>query len=96
MDAVTSRGGNVITELLNWLERPIPEVFTTPSLCAAAARVRRDSQSHLELWPERISLGEILPILPLWLDEQIAVPVDFEDTYTAACSVLRIASPSGE
>jgi hypothetical protein len=89
IDVVTTRGGNLVGELLHLLG--VPNVASLPlSLYAAAARVLRGSPSQLEAWTETLSLGAPLPTLPLWLDERLAVPVNFEESYRAACGVLRL------
>jgi hypothetical protein len=92
VDAVTTRGANLFAELLDWLAAPLPEAWSPrPALYAAAARAVRRTPARLDVWADALSLGDALPTLPLWLDEQLAVPIDFEETYRAACSVLRIA-----
>ena len=36
-------------------------------------------------------LGQPLPTLPLWLAENLAVPLELEAGYEETCRVLRIA-----
>ena len=40
---------------------------------------------------KRGKLGQPLPTLPLWLDEDLSVPLDLEESYEETCRVLRIA-----
>jgi hypothetical protein len=92
VDAVTSRSGNLVAELLDHLEAPRPAEWSTPpSLYAAAARVLPMAPARLDLWAERLTIDEPLPTLPLWLDQDLAVPVDLEASYLATCATLRIA-----
>ena len=44
----------------------------------------------IEAWPRELTVGESLPTLPLWLEEDLAVPVELDETYRATCAVLRI------
>jgi hypothetical protein len=37
-------------------------------------------------------LGDSLPTLPLWLESDLAVPLDLEATYAAAGAARRIVS----
>jgi hypothetical protein len=34
--------------------------------------------------------GQPLPTLPLWLADDLAVPLDLEATYEQTCGILRI------
>jgi len=35
-------------------------------------------------------VGQPLPLLPLWLAENLAVPLELEATYEETCRILRI------
>jgi hypothetical protein len=90
VDAVSTRAANLFAELLDKLSAPAAWTLP-PSLYAAAARVLRSSPARLDAWTETFAVGQTLPTLPLWLDDDLSVPVDFEESYRAACGVLRIA-----
>lgn len=45
---------------------------------------------HLEVWPETLTHGQPLPVLPLWLTLDLCVPVRLEESYLATCRSLRI------
>ena len=45
---------------------------------------------QLLAWPTVLTIGQPLPTLPLWLGADLAVPLDLELSYTAACVDLRI------
>lgn len=44
----------------------------------------------LEAWSKPLVVGSPLPVLPLWLSEELAVPLDLEASYEQACRDLRI------
>jgi hypothetical protein len=48
--------------------------------------------SRVEVWPELLTLGQALPVLPLWLAVDLCVPIRLEDSYLAACRSLRISA----
>jgi hypothetical protein len=43
---------------------------------------------RLRLWLASLKLGQPLPTLPLWLGPDLAVPLDLEASYQAACADL--------
>ncbi len=45
----------------------------------------------LDTWTDALSIGSQLPTLPLWLTENLAVPLDLESSYEETCRILRIA-----
>lgn len=45
---------------------------------------------RVEAWPETLTLGKSLPVMPLWLSRDLCVPVRLEDSYLATCRSLRI------
>lgn len=58
---------------------------------AVAYRVIADTTTNrLEVWPEVLNVGENLPTLPLWISDELAVPVDFESAYESACRSLNL------
>jgi hypothetical protein len=44
----------------------------------------------LETWAHPLALGRPLPTLPLWLAENLAVPLELELSYEETCRILRI------
>jgi hypothetical protein len=85
VDLVTTRQFNLYGELLDligqadsWLT-PAP-----PPLYAAACRwTRQDGTWRLETWTHTLGLGQPLPTLPLWLADDLAVPLELEASYTS-------------
>jgi hypothetical protein len=60
-------------------------------LYAVAYRVvRRGEPIHLDVWPFSLVVGSDLPTVPLWLAADLAVPLELELTYVAACKSLRL------
>ena len=60
-------------------------------LYAVAYRpVVRDKQEQIEAWPAHLAVGEPLPTVPLFLNVELALPVDLDATYTAACQRRRL------
>ena len=45
----------------------------------------------VEVWAHALALGRPLPTLPLWLADNLAVPLELEASYEETCRVLRIA-----
>ena len=45
---------------------------------------------RVEVWPETLALGEVLPTMPLWLADNLAVPVDLEASYEETSRVLKL------
>ena len=48
----------------------------------------------LETWLESLSLGAVLPTMPLWLADNLAVPLELENSYEHACEILGITALS--
>ena len=92
VDVVTERHANLHAGLLEFLKVDV----ITPAqgiddLYAAAYRpAAGPDEVRVEIWAELLSLGLPLPILPLWLTADHALPLNLEDTYKAACAARRI------
>jgi hypothetical protein len=93
VDVVTSKRHNLYAELLKLINQSDPAFMPVPpAIYAAACRwVLRGRRHVLETWSYRLELGEVLPTLPLWLSENLAIPLELEGSYEATCRVLRIA-----
>lgn len=48
------------------------------------------SREFLKGTPNLLKVGSRLPVLPLWLQSNLAVPVDLEKSNLETCQVLRI------
>ncbi len=89
VDIVTSRRSDMHHALLEALGRPDAALPGEP-LHAATYRRAPEPDTSLECWVERLRLGAPLPEMPLWIDRDVALPVDLEGTYTQTCRGLRI------
>jgi Protein of unknown function (DUF4058) len=95
VDVVTARTANLHAELFDVLEvKSARAHWQSPTgLYAVAYRpVTVRKRPRLEVWPEPLKLGAELPVLPLWLNLDLAVPVELEESYLVACRSLRISA----
>lgn len=92
VDAVTNRSGDLHAELCDLLRLPPALRWGNPTGLAAVSYrvVRRGERVELDAWPHPLAVGDPLPTLPLWLAVDLAVPIELEPTYEAACRSLRI------
>lgn len=92
IDLVTTRSANLFAELFDFIGEPTPlsEGMETSIYASACRWTRRGEQRLLENWTKRLTLGQSLPTLPLWLAENQAVPLELEASYEETCRVLRI------
>jgi hypothetical protein len=93
VDVVTERQENLHAELMDLLDLGEgPKSAASSELYAVAYRAvsRENGGPILEMWSEPLRVGGPLPVLPLWLSRDLAVPLDLEASYTAACESLRM------
>ena len=93
VDLVTVRHFNLYAELLAFIGHSDPTLGAEPPpLYAASCRwVKKGKRTMLEAWSHVLALGQPLPTLPLWLAEDLVVPLDLEQSYEQACHDLWIA-----
>ncbi len=88
VDVVTERGGNLHKELLSKLE---DTTDLESDLYASSYRVvEKSGQINLDFWEEPLQVGKVLPIMPLWLQGNLCLPIDLEATYQHTCFSSRI------
>jgi hypothetical protein len=94
VDIVTARTANLHATLFETLGVKSRRVWrSTTDLYAAAYRaVTARKHPRVEVWPEKLTVGEALPELPLWLNLELCVPVMLEESYMATCRSLRISA----
>jgi hypothetical protein len=92
VDLVTTRGANLYAELLHMMGQPDSGLGKEPPpIYASACRVMRgDDGWLLETWAEPLVLGQALPTMPLWLADNLAVPLELEKSYEESCSILGL------
>jgi hypothetical protein len=94
VDVVTSRSASLHLELLQLLGLVGEDLGPALPLYAASYRaVARSEGACLEVWAEPLALGAGLPVLPLWIEPDYALPLDLEAGYLATCQGLRLPLP---
>ena len=93
VDVVTNRQFNLYADLLELIDRSDPALGTEPpATYAVSFRSRKTKKQILmDTWRHELILGQPLPILPIWLSEDRAIPLELEASYEETCRVLRIA-----
>jgi len=90
IDVVTGRRENLYALVLEQLALA-PEGKGHADLYAVACRtVPPDEPGRLETWVAPLTVGSVLPTLPLWLEADLAVPLDLERSYEATFVELRV------
>jgi len=95
VDVVTLRSAKLHEELFEVLEikdrrRPWESATGLYAVAYRAVTVRKSPR--IEVWPQPLALGKVLPAMPLWLTLDLCVPVRLEDSYVATCESLRISA----
>lgn len=92
VDVVTTRNFNLYGEVLERIGQTDPSLASEPpSLYTAACRLREMGAAWmLEGWASALALGQPLPTLPLWLADDVVVPLELEQSYEETCRILRI------
>jgi hypothetical protein len=93
IDLVTVRQFNLYAGLLAFVGHDDPSMGEDPpDLYAASCRCTGEGKrTLLQAWSHALALGQPLPTLPLWLAEDLAVPLELEASYEQACRDLWIA-----
>jgi len=90
VDVVTGRKENLYAVLLDQLALP-QEDHDQGDLYAVACRTAPlDEPVRLETWVVPLTLGALLPTMPLWLEDDLAVPLNLERSYEATFVELRV------
>lgn len=92
VDLVTARGFNLYAELLESMGQHDSTLGQNPPpIYAVSCRWRpRGASRWLEAWTRPLGVGQPLPILPVWLSDERAIPLDLEVSYEQTCLDLRI------
>jgi len=97
VDLVTIRTDNLYGELLDFIGQTDPALqasaTTTYAVACRATKAGPKPRDpwQLETWLQLLQAGQPLPTLPLWLAENLSIPLDLEESYEATCKVLRIS-----
>ncbi len=92
LDIVTNRRANLHNELLTRLIGPDTPHLNASLYAVAYRPVERNEQPTVEIWPEKLVLGESLPTIPLWLRGSLSLPLELNTTYERTCREQRIHS----
>jgi hypothetical protein len=92
VDLVTNRNFNLYADLLALIDRKDPSYTRKPPpTYAVTLRGRKlKATSVLDIWPYTMKVGEPLPTLPIWLNNDHLIPLNLESSYEETCRVLRI------
>ena len=95
VDTVTTYSANLHDEVCELMDGAEAVRWESPSglsvVVYRAVRLSGDEPAtRLDVWPYPLTLREALPTVPLWLSYDLAVPLELELTYEAACRSLRI------
>lgn len=96
VDVVTTRLHNLYSELLDVLgcSAPVSTPVSTPEpspLYSAACRTTKPGDEWLlQTWVQPLTVGRPLPVVPLWLADDLAVPLDLAVSYEESCAILNI------
>jgi hypothetical protein len=93
LDIVTERHSDLWGELLALLDQETRKPWPgDPPLYAVALRTTKAGEHwQMDAWEEPLALGGPLPTVPLWLADNLVVPVELEASYEDTCRVLKIA-----
>ena len=93
VDIVTARRSNLHRPLMDLLQvGENAAAAVTADLYAVTYRiVTAGERTQLEAWPVALAIGESLPKMPLWLRDDLAVPLDLEASYRKTCALLGIS-----
>ena len=91
VDLVTIRHFNLYADVLAFLGHSDPTLADPPPhIYAGSCRYVKKKKTMLEAWSRILTVGQPLPTLPLWLNAELVVPLDLEQSYEQACRDLRI------
>ena len=93
VDLVTIRDFSLYDEMLEWIgDKPQELNGDHQSIYAVSCCWRPHGLKRwLESWHHPLTVGSSLPMLPLWLSDDLAIPLDLEASYEQTCRDLRIA-----
>ncbi|NJR68413.1 MAG: DUF4058 family protein [Synechococcales cyanobacterium CRU_2_2] len=60
--------------------------------CSSAERSQPSAAGSLQIWYECFGVGEALPTLPLWLGQQLCLPLLLQEAYAQTCRSQRLGN----
>ena len=70
--------------------RPIPDAGAAGAVRRRLPLEARSGCLAPGAWTHALAIGQPLPTLPLWLADNLAVPLELEASYEETCRILRI------
>jgi hypothetical protein len=92
LDIVTNRRANLHNEIMRIMEQT-PSSHLSPDVLLYGVAYRplhREDRDEIEVWTAPLGVGQGLPVLPLALNVELLIAVDFEQTYVDACRRKRL------
>jgi len=91
VDLETVKHFNLYCEVLDVVCQRAPAFAPNPpSTYAVTCRSHNlATRSRFKSWAHPMVVGERLPALPIWLDNEHAISLDLEVSYQQTCSTLR-------
>jgi hypothetical protein len=93
VDVVTNRHANLHEELLVRLRHDDDPAWEPPLYATSYRPIRRNGEAVLDIWRNELTVGQPLPIMPLWIRDAICLRVDLESSYLRTCREQRIDLP---
>jgi hypothetical protein len=92
VDVVTTRGANLYGELLAAIGQSDPVLGrdSPPPYAAACRFTKPQEQWLLQTWAFPLTIGQPLPTVPLWVADDLSVPLELEQTYEESCALLGV------
>ncbi|MFL5341193.1 MAG: hypothetical protein ACJ8F7_13685 [Gemmataceae bacterium] len=91
VDVVTARTPNLYGELLELIGQTDPNHSgDVPTYAAACRMTKQDEDWLLEAWSQSLVIGRPLPTVPLWLADNLAIPLELEASYEQSCGILNL------
>ncbi len=94
VDPVLTKHFNLHDEIIDLLQHAadfrMPQ--GTAAYTSAYRPVRRDESNQIDYWTSPLTVGEILPTMPLALKGCGCIPIDLEDSYMQVCEATRLVA----
>jgi hypothetical protein len=93
VDVITTRGANLYGELLDAIGHadPIMSREGASPYAAACRSTKPEKKWLLETWAYPLTIGRPLPTVPLWVADDLAVPLELEESYADSCALLGLS-----
>ena len=92
IDLITKHHFNLYTDVLDMLGRADPAISSpAPHVYGVTCHTRKQKgKLLLKSWTNSLAIGQPLPKLPIWLNEDDSILLDLEASYEETCRYLHI------